>query len=348
MIAASPASPNCLGTRLRLSIVALALVALPACRVTDVPIWTAGHPAESSYSVRTIRDVDYGEALTDEPFRHQLDLYLPRGVKEFPVVVFVHGGAWMIGDNRCCGLYSSVGEFLASHGIAAVLPNYRLSPGVKHPEHIKDVARAFAWTRRHIAEYGGRVDQLFIAGHSAGGHLAALLATDERYLKAEGLSAADIKGVIAISGVYRVPPGKLDVRLGGIDRQSFRFDEIAPFRGDRGGPMTLGLGGVPFRLNVFGPAFGNDPDLREDASPIKHVRSGLPPFAIFHAERDLPMLTLMAEEFYQALREHGCDAQLVRIDGRNHNSIIFMAIEDGDPVGSGMVEFVRRHTLTGP
>ncbi len=147
MARSSPIWPSCRGTWLRLLLMVLALLAVSACRVTNVPIWGPGRAADAVYEVQKICDVDYGPDVPGEAFRHQLDIFLPRGVKEFPVVVLVHGGAWMIGDNRCCGLYSSIGEFLAGHGIAAVLPNYRLSPNVKHPEHIKDVARAFAWTR---------------------------------------------------------------------------------------------------------------------------------------------------------------------------------------------------------
>ena len=137
---------------------------------------------------------------------HKLDLFLPQGRRGFPVVMFVHGGAWLIGDKSDFGIYAAIGRMLASHGIGAVMINYQLSPRVKHPEHIKDVARAFAWTHKHIAEYGGRPDRLFVSGHSAGGHLAALLCTDEAWLKAEGLSLADVRGVVPISGVYSIPP----------------------------------------------------------------------------------------------------------------------------------------------
>jgi acetyl esterase/lipase len=107
---------------------------------------------------------------------------------------------------------------LARHGIGAVMINYRLSPQVKHPEHIKDVARAFAWTHKHIAEYGGRPDRLLVSGHSAGGHLAALLATDESWLRAEGLSLADIRGAVPISGVYSIPPGMFTSVFGSDDQ----------------------------------------------------------------------------------------------------------------------------------
>jgi acetyl esterase/lipase len=317
------------------------LVAIAGCRVTSLPLWE-GSTSAGPFEVERIRDVAYCPGPENDSFRHQLDLFLPNGQKDFPVVVLIHGGAWIMGDNRCCGLYSSVGEFLAGQGIGAVLPNYRLAPGVKHPEQIKDVAKAFAWTRRHIAEYGGCPDRLFLAGHSAGGHLVALLATDERYLKAEGLETADIKGVIAVSGVYRIPPGKMEATWGGVDPAAFRFDEISPLR-EPGSKSLLGaaMQGIPLKLNVFGPAFGNDPKVREDASPLNHVRPGLPPFLIFCAERDLPTLPAMAEEFHQALLDNRCEARFLRIPNRNHNSVMFHAIAPEDPVAKAMLEFIR-------
>jgi len=80
---------------------------------------------------------------------------------------------------------------------------------VQHPGHIQDVAEAFAWTCANIAKHGGRPDQIFACGHSAGGHLVALLATDEHYLKAQKRGFADLKGVIPISGVYTITPGRV-------------------------------------------------------------------------------------------------------------------------------------------
>jgi acetyl esterase/lipase len=143
--------------------------------------------------------------LDPDKVRHKLDLYLPKDQKDFPVLMFVHGGAWVMGSKDHF-LHADVGKFFAAHGIGTAVINYRLTPKVKHPEHIKDVARAFAWTKKNIKSYGGDPDEIFVSGHSAGGHLAALLATDETYLKAEGCSLKDIKGVIPISGVYKLDP----------------------------------------------------------------------------------------------------------------------------------------------
>ena len=122
--------------------VAFLLFAVVGCRVTDLRVWTVPETlARDIYEVERVSGVCYYDGPDADGRQHRLDLFLPKGEKDFPVVLLVHGGAWMIGDNRCCGLYSSVGEFLASRGVGAVLPNYRLSPQVQHPEHVRDVAR---------------------------------------------------------------------------------------------------------------------------------------------------------------------------------------------------------------
>ncbi|MCI0464395.1 MAG: alpha/beta hydrolase [Gemmataceae bacterium] len=176
-------------------------------RATGAVIKTGG-----PHKVEEVRNLAYHDAKDADPVRHKLDLYLPRGQKDFPVLFFVHGGAWRSGNKD---LYAPLGQVFAKNGVGVVVINYRLSPKVKHPAHIEDVARAFAWTHRNIKKYGGRTDQLFTCGHSAGGHLVGLLATDESYLKAHKLSLKDIKAVIPMSGVYTIAPlGSLQAAFG--------------------------------------------------------------------------------------------------------------------------------------
>ena len=259
---------------------------------------------EKTFEVRELTDVTYFDGRPADAFRHKLDIFVPKGKQDFPVVVFLHGGAWTIGDKSCIGLYSAVGRFLASRGVGALFPNYRLSPWVKHPEHIKDVARAYAWTHKNIGKYGGDPKKMFIAGHSAGGHLAALLATDEQYLKAEGLSRKDIRGVIALSGVYRIP-----------DKVEFT---LAPPEG--------GLGvSVEMKSNPFDFVFGKDPKEREAASPVCHVCAGLPPILLINAEHDLPLLPQMAQEFARALKAKKCEVEVLKVEDRGHNDLAFRA-----------------------
>jgi acetyl esterase/lipase len=155
------------------------------------------------YEVDTVQGIAYYDGNDADPVRHKLDLYLPRGQKDFPVLIFVHGGTWKSGNKD---LYAPLGKLYAKNGIGTVIINYRLSPKVKHPAHIQDVARAFAWTHKNIAKHGGNPKNIFVCGHSAGGHLVSLLSTNETYLKAEGLALSDIKGTIPLSGVFVLIP----------------------------------------------------------------------------------------------------------------------------------------------
>jgi acetyl esterase/lipase len=165
------------------------------------------------YAVEKHKDIAYRTGPDADKERHKLDVYCPKGLKGYPVMLFVHGGTWKSGNKN---LYAGIGESFAKAGIGVVICNYRLSPAVQHPAHVEDVAKAFAWVHQNIGKYDGSTDKLFVCGHSAGGHLVALLATDPSYLKAEKRSPADIKGVIPISGVYRIVPfGVLKGPFGG-------------------------------------------------------------------------------------------------------------------------------------
>jgi acetyl esterase/lipase len=133
--------------------------------------------------------------------KHKLDLFLPKGKSNFPVVMFLHGGSWRSGDRSAYALF---GNRLAQAGIGAAIPSYRLMPKNPHPAQIEDAAAAFQWVYKNVARYGGDVSRLYLAGHSAGGHLAALLALDGRYLAKLGVPSNAIRGVATLSGVYDV------------------------------------------------------------------------------------------------------------------------------------------------
>lgn len=146
---------------------------------------------------KVIEGICYGDA--SEGTFHQLDLYIPASKANFPVVVFAHGGAWMSGDKNA---YKHLGRYFANNGVAAAVVNYRLSPKVKHPCHVEDVARAVAWTHANIGKFRGDSSRLYLCGFSAGGHLVSLIGTDTSYLRTVGLSHGSIRGVVSISGVY--------------------------------------------------------------------------------------------------------------------------------------------------
>ncbi len=146
-------------------------------------------------------NIRYGELP-----RQSLDVYVPDGASNRPTVVFWYGGIWTKGTKE---QYRFVGAALANAGYVAILPDYRLYPTARFPDFVDDGALAVKWAREHASELGGNPRSIFIMGHSAGGHLAATLALDERYLKKVGGDASWIRGWIAVSAPYalemRVP-----------------------------------------------------------------------------------------------------------------------------------------------
>jgi acetyl esterase/lipase len=166
--------------------------------------------------------------------KHKLDLYLPRGKKNFPVLVFIHGGSWRSGDRS---FYTALGDRLARAGIGAAIPSYRLMPQNPHPAQIEDVAAAFAWVVQNISQYGGDRSRIYLSGHSSGAHLAALLALDEKYLKKFDLDHKAIRSVIAMSGVYDV--SKLDTFLVVAGDKGDKYDASPIAHAHSGAPHFL-------------------------------------------------------------------------------------------------------------
>jgi len=149
---------------------------------------------EPRSKARRERDIAYGP----DP-RQRLDLYIPRRAASAPVIVFFYGGGWKSGER---GGYAFVGRNLAGAGFIAVVPDYRLHPAVRFPAFAEDAAAVVAWTRAIAMRYGGDPARLYVMGHSAGAHSAALLALDPRYLARHGLVSRDLAGVIGLAGPY--------------------------------------------------------------------------------------------------------------------------------------------------
>jgi acetyl esterase/lipase len=136
--------------------------------------------------------------------RHKLDIYRP-AAGPLKTVVFFYGGSWKWGER---GNYAFAAEALASKGFLVVVPDYRLYPEVRFPGFVEDGAKAVAWVQKHIADYGGDPARLYLAGHSAGGHIALMLTLDERFLAAEGVDAHDIRGTVAMAAPAAFDPLK--------------------------------------------------------------------------------------------------------------------------------------------
>ena len=130
-----------------------------------------------------------------------LDIYRPQGhhAKPAPTVLFFYGGGWQRGTRA---QYRFVGRQLAQQGVLAIVADYRTFPRAGFPDFIDDAERAVAWTRQHAGDYQGDPGRLYLAGHSAGAQIAALLGTDPRYLARHAMQPRDLAGVIGLSGPY--------------------------------------------------------------------------------------------------------------------------------------------------
>ncbi len=150
--------------------------------------------AQNAY--QTDKNISYVSSLEADAYRKErcmLDVYYPAGQKDFPTIIWFHGGG-LEGGNK------HIPTELMNQGFAVVAVNYRLSPKATNPAYTMDAAEAVAWTFNHIAKYGGRVDRIFVSGHSAGGYLALMLALDKGYLNMFGIDADKVAAYLPISG----------------------------------------------------------------------------------------------------------------------------------------------------
>ncbi|RYE61073.1 MAG: alpha/beta hydrolase [Hyphomicrobiales bacterium] len=145
--------------------------------------------------------ISYGGA-----HRQVLDVYAPRlgAIGRRPVVVFFYGGSWNSGTRTG---YAFVGKALAAQGIVVVIPDYRLVPAVRYPGFVEDGAAAVRWTKAHAREFGGDPTRIVLMGHSAGAYIAAMLAVDDRWLKAD---RSAIRGFVGLAGPYDFAPFDVD------------------------------------------------------------------------------------------------------------------------------------------
>jgi len=257
--------------------------AFPVPTERAVPTWgrwwrvTQAFPLKGR-AVQTTKNIDYwGDGIS----RHRLDIYRSRLTPPAgaPVMVYVHGGAWVIGDKREQGkpmMYE-----LVARGWVCVTVNYRLSPKSTWPDHIVDVKRAVAWVKQHIAEYGGDPSFVAISGGSAGGHLCALAA----------LTAGDPS----------FQPG--------FEDEDTAVDACVPFygvmdmTGSAEGSGRYGPGLVELlEKSVMKTTVAEHPEVFAAASPTQRVRPDAPPFFVLQGRNDTLVPVEVARTFVAELR----------------------------------------------
>ena len=247
--------------------------------------------------------------------RQVLDVYAPEHAKTLPVVFWIHGGGWQSGDKSMVALKPKA---FTGAGFVFVSINHRLLPAVDMGAITRDVASALGWVHKNIAAYGGDPARLLVMGHSSGGQLAALMCTDDRYVKAENLSLTSIKGCVP------------------VDADTFDIPAIIEMVETRARVHHLPLPTYGHRQK-----FGDDPAKHRDFSAVTHVArdKGIPPFLILHIAGN-PDTSAQARRLAAVLEAAGISAKVVSAREATHASINDNLGAPDDPVTKELFAFL--------
>ncbi|CAA9458294.1 MAG: Kynurenine formamidase [uncultured Rubrobacteraceae bacterium] len=238
-------------------------------------------------------DVPFGPTLAEHS-----DVYPTTGAADAgrgaPILVYLHGGFWALRTSKEFGF---VARGPASRDVAVVVVNYALCPEVTIDEIVRQTRAAVAWTYRNAASFGGDAERIHVAGHSAGGHLTAMLLETD-WEGVYGLPGDIIKSACAISGLF----------------------DLAPF------PYTF----VQPKLQLSW-----DQVLRN--SPILHIPDSAPPLLLVYGEAETAEFRRQSEEFLAGWRSKGLDADLLTLPGRNHYDVIEGFLDPESPLCSAIL-----------
>jgi acetyl esterase/lipase len=269
------------------------------------------------YPSRRTADVAYVPASAPDfdAKGHLLDVYQPKKAATspggYPVVIFIHGGSWNSGSK---GFYSFIGRRLAKQGVVAVIINYRLAPQVQIPQMADDCARALAWTVHNISRYSGDPARIFTMGHSAGGGLAAQLATDNDLLARHGLPQNPVRGSILDD------PAGLDM---------YTYLSKLEYPGDA---QYL----IPF---------GKDPAVWKQYSALYHLTPAAPPFLLFIGGNTYPSITNSSLKFQKALVALRHSTAYTVLPGKKHVPMLLQLYWQNNVIYKALLKMVAQPAI---
>ena len=288
---------------LRLCLLLIAMLLLGGC---EASLFAGLNATDRRTGIETQRDIVF-----DAAHNLKLDVYRPAGIVHAPVVVFFYGGSWVRGERAW---YRFVGTALASHGVVVVIPDYRKYPQVKMDGFMQDAARAVAWTYQHATEWGGTPNDLFVMGHSAGGQIGALLATDPSWLAPYGLQPNDLAGFIGLAGCYDFMP-------------------------------------IPAKEKDMLGMFGRDAASQARAQPVRFVHGKEPPMLLLQGDADKEVDPSNALSLAHALQAHHEEVTLRMYEGVGHNALVFALsrpFRTEAPTLEDVLGFIHAHPMAKP
>lgn len=259
-------------------------------------------------------DVRHDLAYGDHP-KQRIDVYRSTATAPAPprpVVLFVHGGAFVEGDrNRSPQIYANVLRFFARHGLVGLNMGYRLAPDFRYPSGTNDVAAAVAWARHHVAGYGGDPEAIVLIAHSAGAAHAGCYAYDRRFHPADG---PGIRGLVVLSGRVRA-----DVRPDNPNAN---------------------------RVRAY---YGDDPATLEQGSAVNHVGPDSVPTMVAFGEYENPLIDVYCAELVHRLAvARGAAPPVMQLERHNHTSVIAHFDTAEDRLGQMILGFIRRCLTAAP
>lgn len=239
---------------------------------------------------------------------HHLNIYSPGtqgNLKE--VFIFLHGGGWNKGKKST---YAFLGKRMAKKGVVSVIMDYPLSPKANYNDMAIASATAVKWIKENISKYGGNPEKIFISGHSAGGHLAALINVKKKYFDSLGIENP-IKGVILIDAA-------------GLDMHKYLTDQEA-----NGGKHYL-------------EAFTKDHINWKDASPVYHVHKEVPPMLIFTGGKTYPNIKSSNERFAAELLKNNVTYTYKVLKRKRHIPMIFQLYNSNNAMYEDIIAFMKQ------
>jgi acetyl esterase/lipase len=248
--------------------------------------------------VKVEKDIGYAGA---ESPRQALDLYLPRTPKSdkpLPVVVNIHGGAWLAGD-KSQGV-GAIAGLVASGDYAAASVGYRLSGEATWPAQIHDCKAAIRWVRANAEKYHLDPDRIGVIGGSAGGHLVAMLGTSG--------GAKDLEGDL---GPYKEVSSNVRCVVDEFGPSELLTMGDAPSSLDHNAPNSP-------ESKLLGGHILKSREIARAASPITYVSKDDPPFLIIHGDKDMTVPFDQSDRLTKALKESGVDVLFIKVEGGGH------------------------------
>jgi acetyl esterase/lipase len=258
----------------------------------------------ASAQVKTAKNINYAG---NESQANTLNIYYKQdSVKEKPVLVFIHGGSWSSGKKET---YWWLGRNFARKGVVTVIINYPLAPNAQYSKMAGDCALAIKWVKENIASYGASGNQIFLMGHSAGGHLAELINADPQYFQQVGI-------VNPIKGLILNDPFGLDIYeyLTQAEKDHYYYD--------------------------FLRTFSDQPEKWKLASPLYYVNNIKNAHLLLYGGKTYGAIRLQTPRLYKNLKSNNITVEIKEIKGKSHVPMISQMIFGGNALYQEIIKFI--------